>query len=505
MEEKTTPATPLGPGRSVDRKRLTGPVSDGWTTAALFAAALLLYVLTFQVRVYGDGKLFVPWLAHEGRSLAATRHPLYLFLGRGLLARFPGLEPGSVLRWLSAFGAALAVALVWSTARGLGTARRGALVAACLLALAPATWFFATTVELHALHMGMVALLLWALVRAPWHRPRLAYLIAAVPLPLVLASHMSGALLLPGWLLAGIELERRARGENARPLGRSLGSAVFAVSLAAIAGVWLSVVLREVGPLNARPQVTRFLVNHFHWPDTAGLGRAWLGGLGLLVPAALVGAYRLRTAPGLVAAGALLSLPYVLFFLVWGPVEAGAYTLGAAPVLALFAAHAAYRPRHVRLDVAALLLLGQLLLAWPRVVTQDALAAERVTDRAALVRDALGEEGILISLERTRQPIEDRLPGILELNLVPQLRTGLRFGTAAQALRTEFLAFVLERTDAAERLGLPIALDLGYREWIDGEPGLAEARRDFENALRAAVSVEVHGTAARPLWVLASP
>ena len=107
----------------------------------------------------------------------------------------------------------------------------------------------------------------------------------------------------------------------------------------------------------------------------------------------------------------------------------------AAPVLALLAAHAVYRPRHVRLDVAVVLLLGQLLLAWPRVVTQDALAAERVTDRATLVRDALGEEGVLISLERSRQPIEDRLPGILEMNLYPQLRLELRRGRAAQALR----------------------------------------------------------------------
>ena len=64
---------------------------------------------------------------------------------------------------------------------------------------------------------------------------------------------------------------------------------------------------------------------------------------------------------------------------------------------------------------------------------------------------------------------------------------------------------MLGRAEEARVRGVPIALDLGYREWIDGEPGLEEARLEFEAALRRAVSVDERGTVERPLWVLAGP
>ena len=57
------------------------------------------------------------------------------------------------------------------------------------------------------------------------------------------------------------------------------------------------------------------------------------------------------------------------------------------------------------------------------------------------------------------------------------MRIALWLGEAYQALRTDILAFVLGRVLAAEARGVTVALYQGYRESLDWEPGLEDARR----------------------------
>src|SRR6185436_16334727 len=77
----------------------------------------------------------------------------------------------------------------------------GALVALALLVLAPSLWFFGTTVEIHALHFGCVALVAAVTLLAPWRRPALALALTALAFPLLYWSHQAAFMLGPGWVL----------------------------------------------------------------------------------------------------------------------------------------------------------------------------------------------------------------------------------------------------------------------------------------------------------------
>jgi hypothetical protein len=171
------------------------------------AAATLLYLLTLQRRLFGDGVFLLDQF--EAGDLRYY-HPLFLpaaDLLRGALA----LDHESALKWLSALGGGLAAGAACIAGRAVLRSARAGLCAGALVALLPGFWFHATASELHAFHAGCAALLLTALVRvvrrgalgSAANQARLAAAAALTPL-----SHLSGASAFLPALAAAFALQR---------------------------------------------------------------------------------------------------------------------------------------------------------------------------------------------------------------------------------------------------------------------------------------------------------
>jgi hypothetical protein len=184
---------------------------DALIAALLGSAAFVLYVLTLAPTVLaGDGGefQFVPYLLGVAHP---TGYPLYTLLGWAWSHLVPVGDVAYRMNLLSAFWAALAVGLVYLTARSLlqqttpaleaAPQRLIAAVASATLAATPTLWSQAVMAEVYGLHIFFVAALLYLLLLwAEHHRPQLL-LAAALVFGFSLAHHSTTVLLAPAILV----------------------------------------------------------------------------------------------------------------------------------------------------------------------------------------------------------------------------------------------------------------------------------------------------------------
>lgn len=434
-----------------------------------------LYSLTFQHVPYGDGPFLAKnfyclrddrshWAGVEAAGFFFTpgywHHPLQLMIASALGRWFDQLSPLAILRQLSSAPGAAGIALAYGLCRAWNTPRTAALIAALLLALSPAYWFFSTTIEVHALHGACVVLCACVTVCAPWRRPVLASLIVAIFLPLLFLSHQSALLLGPGFVL----LSQLARWQST---GRSFRLPTL---LLCVGPLYLSSFLAAIvisAWLRGTP-LAEFFSWSSHTVDRFSQGfvlqsvyDGWLQPLGALLPLAAL-ALALQRLRGLALATTMvLVLPSMFFFLVWGMVERGGYTLGTAGFLCAAAATALPARPWRALAVGVLLIALQGTLAYQSLRVHDnPVVRERLERRAAAVARVIPEKGTLLSINTHFQFVETFLPDVIELSFYGQICGTDRIGGTP----ADFMARVGPLIEA--QLARPktvVALDLSSR------------------------------------------
>ncbi|MCS6845933.1 MAG: DUF2723 domain-containing protein [Caldilineales bacterium] len=236
---------------SVTKSLVVAPTNRRWTTMDLGLAAgvsLLAGLVYWRGAapglLFGDsGELqFAAWLAGLPHP---TGYPLYILLGWAwthLLAGLGLAEPARALNLLSAVFAALAVGLVYGTARLLAALgapssspaaqRLAGLLAALTFAFTPTFWGQALVAEVYALHAALLALILglalqWRSAPAASRGRWLAAL--GLALGLGLAHHRTTVLLLP--VVAAFVWVDSGRGRRLRDLARLVAFAALPLLL----------------------------------------------------------------------------------------------------------------------------------------------------------------------------------------------------------------------------------------------------------------------------------
>ncbi len=461
---------------------------DSLVALGLFVGFALLYRLTAQERFANDG----PQLATVFVQVPDAIHwqVLYLPLARLLSHLVAWGDPFEPLRVLNALGGGVGVAACYLLARGFGAERRFALAAALLVAVSRHAWFFGTSVEVHALHFGMVGLCACGTLFAPWKRPGIGLAVAALFFPLTWTTHGTAVFLGPGWVL----LCAHARARVAEPFRvRTLLFVVGPVLLAALLAVvfWVKRLWSAGG--GAADLEWSIILGYAEHTDR--LRFLWDGSgrpLGILLAAVVIGlVVRSR---GVLAIAALI-FPGTAFLLWWGVPEEGGYFLGHAPFHAVLAA-AAFKhvaPKSMILVPGALFL--QLASSWAGLHHFDSRFDP--ADRVALVREHLGETGLVGKLAYQAPDVGIWLPGVDEVDLTGRLLESYRADIAPDEL-AELVAPTIENALAAG----PVALDVSYtgESWsLAGEEFPAYVD-DFVAALLARFEVE---RVTRGTWTLA--
>jgi hypothetical protein len=419
--------------------------------SAIALGAGLVYACTFQTRFYGDG----PGLAslHALALDEAYYNVLYLRAARALrwLLSLAGVgDPFAALRLLSILPAALGLGTTFVMLRAAGAEVFGAFVSTLALAASPALWFFATTIEVHALDFATVAGVALLILVAPWRAPARALALVAAAFPSIVWAHVTSATLGPGLVFLVQSARARRTGERYSLPALLLGVGGF-LCLVLVLALVASHVLRTGSFAGLRSDVlagTSLKVPHA--PEACPVwSHEWILPYGALVPLAAAGFARLRREPGLVAAiGLALGVP-LAFFLWWGVCERGGYFLGSAPFLLVPVAFLLGRWSSGKGALAALLVAGHGLLARHEIAAFD--RGFDPLERVAQVRAAIGESGLLITVGRFAPDIRCYLPGVEELvlpNFVRQIRAGASEPWSSEELvyRMEFhLEGLLER------------------------------------------------------------
>lgn len=198
-------------------------LSDRRLALLIALAALLIYLVTLAPGVVNlaDDSLEFQYLGWPAAIPHPTGYPLYATL----LTALAHLVPIGELAWranaLSALFASAAVALTYLVGRGMALSRIGAGAAAAFIALSPTFWANATVAEVYALHLCLVAALLFALLRWSDEVERGGdgrWLIAAAAVVgLGLAHHRMIVLWLPAALLFWGLIRRRSAARPATP------------------------------------------------------------------------------------------------------------------------------------------------------------------------------------------------------------------------------------------------------------------------------------------------
>ncbi len=431
-------------------------------------------VLLGQAWLFGDGPYLVTVLARarEAGELPVWRHVLYLPLALAL-AELLDLERSDVAcRLVSALSGGVLVGASYALVRR-SLPRLLAGAAALLIALSPAVVFFSTTVELHALHGALSALVALALVAAP---PRLRAAVTLLGPWILFLAHESSVLLFPGLLLIaarpdllGAPGERSATGKGgfrAPALRVAVGFSLGYVTAAAIK------LGAPGGGLSNLGLVERFGGIAFE------LDVLWPGALEpFLVPLVLASIGLLRPPRALLLA---FLLPHLAFLvLVFHDPNAGGYLLPIAWVLALAAARTLARAPRL-LWLAAPLVLAQLVelrqLLGPK---HQGPLRERRERRLRAAEEALPRGGTLISADLSLQTIEGLALGLHETNLWREVSSSTARGESSAA----FAERVLPHVQHLLRTQPGLAIDLGFR----AEPASSPSREHMESLCALAV------------------
>ncbi len=450
--------------RSVPRPEPSAParealsaVGDGGLALAVAVGLALLYALTLQERVSGDGAGLA--------SLYARPDFVYYNVGWEPLCRLLGLfvprtaDPFLVPKLASVLGAAIGCGATVLLARGLGVGRFGAAAGALVLGLTPAVWHQATTIEAHAVHFGVLATMATVTLLAPWRRPALALTLAALALAATYTTQHITLLVGPAWVL----LVQAGRARRAQPFRwRTLLLVVGPVLLAALVLTLLFANLRRFGTLTLTVENLLFRVRISYHPARAlrVLWDDWALRPFLALPLGVLGLVRApfaRHARLALALGCGVPLAY---FLAWGVPEEGGYFLGSACFWGVAAAAALDRPGARRAIGAAALLVAlgvQVVVARFLIARHD--SRWTMSERVALARRALGTNGLFVStLDVPALRLWD--PGLEQISVHDALAGMVPPDvTATEGYAPVILAELERRLRMHERL----VLDLGYR------------------------------------------
>lgn len=475
-ERPTRGGTPLTP-------------ADGGLALLLALGLALIYRATRQRWLWNDGFGLGPLL--EWNPDGSWPHPLYLPVVRALGRLLGETWPYGALQAASWLPGALAGAGLYLWLRR--TEQRAVAAAWSLVwALAPLCWFFATTIEVHALHAAAVALCAPLCLALPWSRPALALPLAALTFLPVGASHLTAVLLLPGWwALCRLGAARQ------RPLA-PLEAWLLLPGL--LAGAWLLTLLGSASShwggglghtvLRILEQIQR---------DTRGPSLAWLQAdlaapLGYLtwIPILCGALWLLRRGPSAEALmAALWLLPTLAFTALWAVPNAGGYLLGLLLPLGQLAAQGGAallaNPRR-RLLLPLMLLPCVAWFGWRDNRAWTALyRAEARPERARAIAAQGPAAGLLLSFDPRRQPIGLDLPGVREFNAAPRCEAALASGRDPLDLARELRADL-------ERLwpGFPgrILVDARLLRAPGLDPALQSLAAAIEAELRAGFTLE---------------
>ena len=424
------------------------------------AAALAVYLLTPQTRVYGDGVWMVSRLPPSPQPLHV--HPLYRPAYEALSWITPRLELLDRARLLSQLSAALGLAGTFLIARAFALARRTALLACGLLGLSPLVTFFATQIEVHALHFACVVLCACVTLFVPWRRPVLALVVTALSLPLAFLSHQMFVLLGPGWVLL---VEYACRRQGLQGFGPRKG--LFVVGPLLLGGMaaglafelWLQ---RGDAALDVSREtaILETFVRAEH--QLRMLWAGWLKPVAWLAPLGALGLVASRSRRlELWTLSTLVGVPWVFLIGIYDVTEKGGFFLGSAPFLAVCAGRGLDLLR-ARGWVVALLLATQALAAWAQRRTFD--YGYDPKRRVELVREVLGgDRGFLVIGHPLAPRIDLFLPDVKEVSLE---RLALRM--AEEDLEPESIGELLpwRGIDPAQ---VAVAIDLNYAAAPDFE------------------------------------
>lgn len=323
----------------------------------------------------GDAALFQYAPAVLGVTYP-TGYPTYLLLGFVWQALWPWGSVAYRMNLFSAVCAALALTLLYSTARRLLESRIAALCAVAVFATLPTFWRWATEAKIYTLHILLLSAMLLVLsMPEQLQKPR-TWLIGAVLFGLAVGNHSTTLLLAPGLaLMFWLVLPRTKVGEIARPMWvRRFLYLLPAVGLPALLYLYVPVraewLLNEHGTLsglNVPVAVARGLVSEYYhsgWDGwlryftaadfTGGVVRNWerlpsdlqtvyyplmrddftqWGLVGAAIGACYYAIWRPRRFWPL----CLLHVALVPFVLTYGQGEQSAFLLPASLTLALFA------------------------------------------------------------------------------------------------------------------------------------------------------------------------
>ena len=303
---------------------------------ALALGALALYMATLLPGIGSGDTAEFQRVAPTLGVAHPTGYPLYTMLG-WLWSWLPlGGTPAWRMSMFSACTAALAVGVLFTTARAIGQARVIAATAALTLAVSSTFWSQATIAEVYSLAALIQALLILALLR--WRQGRWPLWVAGLLLGLGLAHHRTIILMIPGALVfctlaagdrrlvtAGRLPVSSLQSQAARAVLATLAGCLLYLYLPLRAPQWidspqafaqyvagasaLSVWLTPEQPWRVAGEHVRELALRFVWPQFFPLGTllALLGGLRLW--------WRDRAAAALLTIGyALVLLFCTLFF-----------------------------------------------------------------------------------------------------------------------------------------------------------------------------------------------
>ena len=177
---------------------------DKLVTVALFLGGLVVYVSTLAPGTLdGDAALFqyTPWVLGVTYP---TGYPTYILLGRLWTALVPIGSVAYRMNLSSAVCGALALALLYPTARRLLEQRLAALLAVLIFATLPTYWRWATEAKIYTLHILFLSGMLFVLSRCGEEREQglgNRALLASILFGLALGNHSTTLLLVPGLAL----------------------------------------------------------------------------------------------------------------------------------------------------------------------------------------------------------------------------------------------------------------------------------------------------------------
>lgn len=348
---------------------------DGAVAVGLAALLIAFLHVHGSTALWGDGiplvqEMELPWRPWWWLHY----HAAYVPIAEGLAALHPAHRgyPGYLLA--SSLPVVAAGAFGYLTSRHLGAGRVASAAGWLLFTLAPFCAFFGTVVEVHALHLGGVALALFGSVASRHITSDRVYLgvQAALFLPIA-ASHTTSLFLIPGWALWQSTAIARDRPAIAARLGRAR---LFAASSVAALAAWCACLAAiEVSwSLNGMGSSTAYMAGtvqeHVKPFALHYLLEEWVTPLGWAAPflalVAVVSAWPRRRGPewDLTRIALVATVPALIGFNVWNVrFNEGGYLCGVAPFFALATVaavqHFTARSRSVVLTALIVALIGQ--------------------------------------------------------------------------------------------------------------------------------------------------